>query len=208
MSVAKIKLDESAKLEFGVQITGAEGKPNARFVVEGPDMSVSYPCHRMSGGGIEVEVGNLKNVFPAGEYPVRLEIIIENKIFVPFEDTIILEPNVHVTTKPQSVKEVKESVQVGQVVVKPQPKAEPKPAKEQISEQRTVARKQNAIAQNVAELLRYEPVRKQSAVSIVNESLKARGVVSKMDHHNLLKLLKEAKQNGIDFDVDLLNPRK
>ena len=205
MSVAKIKLDESAKLEFGVQITGAEGKPNARFVVEGQDMSVSYPCHRMSGGGIEVEVGNLKNVFPAGEYPVRLEIIIENKIFVPFEDTIILEPNVHVTTKPQSVKEVKESVQVGQVVVKPQPKAEPK---EQISEQRTVARKQNAIARNIADLLRYEPVRKQSAVSIVNESLKARGVVSKMDHHNLLKLLKEAKQNGIDFNVEILNSKR
>lgn len=207
MSVAKIKLDESAKLEFGVQITGAEGKPNARFVVEGPDMSVSYPCHRMSGGGIEVEVGNLKNVFPAGEYPVRLEIIIENKIFTPFEDTIILEPNVHVTTKPQSVKEVKESVQVGQVVVKPQPKAE-KPTKEQISEAPTRARKQNAIAKNIASLLNYEPVRKQSAVSMVNESLKSRGVVSKMDHHNLLKLLKEAKQNGIDFDVDLLSPKR
>lgn len=208
MSVAKIKLDESAKLEFGVQITGAEGKPNARFVVEGTEMSVSYPCHRMSGGGIEVEVGNLKNIFPAGEYPVRLEIIIENKIFTPFEDTIILEPNVHVTTKPQSVKEVKESVQVGQVVVKPQPKAEKKPAKEVVSEQRTLARKQQAIAQNIASLLHYTPVRKQSAVSIVNESLKSRSIVGKMDHHNLLKLLKEAKTTGIDFDVDLLNPKK
>lgn len=208
MSVAKIKLDESAKLEFGVQITGAEGRPSARFVIEGSEMSVSYPCHPMSGGGIEVEVGNLKNVFPAGEYPVRLEIIIENKIFVPYEDTIILEPNVHVTSKPEAVKEVKESVAVGKVVVKQQPAAKKEPNKEKISEQRTVARKQNAIAQNIAELLRYEPVRKQSAVSIVNESLKSRGVVGKMDHHNLLKLLKEAKQNGIDFDVDLLNPKR
>lgn len=208
MSVAKIKLDESTKLEFGVQITGAEGKPNARFVIEGTDMSVSYPCHRMSGGGIEVEIGNLKNVFPAGEYPVRLEIIIENKIFIPYEDTIILEPNVHVTSKPTGIKEVKESVQVGKVVVKPQPKADKTPAKEVVSEQRTVARKQHAIAQSIAGLLAYEPVRKQSAKSIVNESLKARGVVSKMDHHNLLKLLKEAKQNDIDFDVDLLNPKK
>lgn len=207
MSVAKIKLDESTKLEFGVQITGAEGKPNARFVIEGTDMSVTYPCHRMSGGGIEVEVGNLKNVFPAGEYPVRLEIIIENKIFIPYEDTIILEPNVHVTSKPTGIKEVKESVQVGKVVVKPQPKAEA-PTKEQISEAPTRARKQNAIAKNIASLLNYEPVRKQSAVSMVNESLKGRGVVSKMDHHNLLKLLKEAKQNGINFNVDLLNPKK
>ena len=208
MSVAKIKLDESAKLEFGVQITGAEGQPNARFVVEGTDMSVSYPCHRMSGSGIEVEVGNLKNVFPAGEYPVRLEVIIENKIFIPFEDTIILEPNVHVTTKPQSVKEVKESVQVAKVTVKQQPKTEKKPAKELVSEQRTVARKQHTIAANIAELLKYQPVRKQSALSIVNESLKGRGVVGKIDHHNLLKLLKEAKTNGIEFDIDLLNPRK
>lgn len=204
MSVAKIKLDESAKLEFGVQITGAEGRPTARFVIEGTDMSVSYPCHPMSGGGIEVEVGNLKNVFPAGEYPVRLEIIIENKIFIPYEDTIILEPNVHVTSKPEAVKEVKESVQVAQVVVKQQPST----AREQISEQRTAARKQLKIAESIAELLRYQPVRKQRPVSIVNESLKSRGIVSKMDHHELLKLLKEAKTNGIDFDLDLLNPKK
>ena len=208
MSVAKIKLDESAKLEFGVQITGAEGKPTARFVIEGTDMSVSYPCHPMSGGGIEVEVGNLKNVFPAGEYPVRLEIIIENKIFVPYEDTIILEPNVHVTSKPEAVKEVKESVQVGQVVVKQQASAKKETAREQISEQRTLARKQQAIAQNIATLLHYTPVRKQSAVSIVNESLRSRSIVGKMDHHNLLKLLKEAKTTGIDFNVDLLNPKK
>lgn len=208
MSVAKIKLDESAKLEFGVQITGAEGRPSARFVIEGQEMSVSYPCHPMSGGGIEVEVGNLKNIFPAGEYPVRLEIIIENKIFTPFEDTIILEPNVHVTSKPQSVKEIKESVHVGQVVVKQKPAEPKKPAREQISEQKTAARKQLKIAESVAELLGYTPVRKQAPVSIVNESLKSRGVVSKMDHHNLLKLLKEAKTNGIDFDVNLLNPKR
>ena len=208
MSVAKIKLDESAKLEFGVQITGAEGRPTARFVIEGQDMSVAYPCHPMSGGGIEVEVGNLKNIFPAGEYPVRLEIIIENKIFTPFEDTIILEPNVHVTTKPQSVKEVKESVQVGQVVVKQKPAEKKAPAREQISEQKTAARKQQKIAESVAELLNYQPVRKQTPVSIVNESLKNRGVVSKMDHHDLLKLLKEAKLNGIEFDLELLNIKR
>jgi len=204
MSVAKIKLDESAKLEFGVQITGAEGRPTARFVIEGTDMSVSYPCHPMSGGGIEVEVGNLKNVFPAGEYPVRLEIIIENKIFIPYQDTIILEPNVHVTSKPEAVKEVKESVQVAQVVVKQQQTT----SKEQISEQRTAARKQLKIAESIAELLKYQPVRKQRPVSIVNESLKSRSVVSKMDHHELLKLLKEAKTHGINFDLDLLNPKK
>ena len=157
----------------------------------------------MSGGGIEVEIGNLNNIFPAGEYPARLEIIIENKIFTPFEDTIILEPNVHVTTKPKAVKEIKESVQVAKVTVKQQaPEKKPEPKK--VVEQKTNARKQHKIAMMIAETLKYRPLKKQDPASVINEALMARTTVSKEQHHLLLKMLKAAKQEGVDFNVELL----
>ena len=142
MSVAKVKLDESTQLEFGVQITGAEGKPNARFVVEGKDYSISYPCQPMPDGGIKVEVGDFKNMFAAGEYPCRLEIVIENKIFVPFEDTIVLEPNVEITSKPKAVREIVESVSVAGVTVKSMSEAD--------------KAKQHKLANLIAEALGFE----------------------------------------------------
>ena len=82
MSVAKIKLDESTKMEFGISIIGASGIPVTRLVIEGNDFSVSYPCENINGT-IEAEIGKLKNIFTEGTYPIKLEVLIDKlKIFV------------------------------------------------------------------------------------------------------------------------------
>lgn len=109
MTIAKVKLDESTKLEFGVSITGASGTPQSRLVIEGKEFAVSYPCKQTSTG-VEADITGLKNVFTAGEYPVRLEIVIENKIYTPFHDTIVFEPGVEVTTQPRAKTAVNETV--------------------------------------------------------------------------------------------------
>lgn len=109
MSIAKVKLDESTKLEFGVSITGASGIPSSRLIIEGKDFAVSYPC-RQTSNGVEADVTGLKNVFSAGEYPVRLEIVIENKIYTPFQDTIVFEPGVEITSQPKAKTAVNETV--------------------------------------------------------------------------------------------------
>lgn len=188
MSIAKLKLDESTKLEFGVQISGAEGKPQARLVIEGKDFNVSYPCHPMSGGGIDVELGNFKNIFPAGEYPVRLEIIIENKIFVPFEDTIILEPSVEITSKPKAVTEIRESVKVENVNV------------QVISSDQ----KREKIARLIAEALRYDASEGQKPEDIINESLANRGRMTKDQSSLVANMLKAATEANIPFDRKLI----
>jgi hypothetical protein len=167
MSIAKLKLDESTKLEFGVSITGADSRPQARFVIEGRDFSLSYPC-RPVGEGIEVEIGNLENIFESGEYPVRLEILIEDKMYVPFQDTLVLEPNVHVTTQPKQVEQVRESIKVDQVVVKA-PEAKKKPARRSITEADRA--RQHKLANLIAKATGYEPVDGQTNQQIIEESL-------------------------------------
>lgn len=123
MSIANLKLDESTKLEFGVAITGTTDIPKTRLVIDGADYSISYPC-KQTNEGVEVEINELKNILPAGTYPVRLEVVIENKIYIPFKDTITLEPFVEIQTTPVAVKNVvKESIKIGQVTVKKQEEA-------------------------------------------------------------------------------------
>jgi hypothetical protein len=41
MTLAKIKLDEGVKLNFGVSITGTSGVAETRFVIENKNFSVS-----------------------------------------------------------------------------------------------------------------------------------------------------------------------
>lgn len=197
MSIAKIKLDESTKLEFGVNITGAEGAPQARFVIEGSDFSLSYPCHKLDEGGIQVSVGNLEHILKAGEYPVRLEVVIENKIFTPFEDTIIFEPNVHVTTKPKAVTEIKESITIDKVVVTVDNSVKEKLAKD------------TKLATLIAETVKHDIADYDASPEvIINESLANRTKLAPNQKKLLIEMLKQATKQEIGFDVNLLSPKK
>ena len=196
MSIAKVKLDESTKLEFGVSITGADGTPEARFVIEGKDFSIMYPCHKLDSGGIEVMIDELGHVIKAGEYPVRLEIVIENKIFVPMRDTIIFEPNVEIVTKPKSVKQVKESVKVDNVVVTVD------------TSKKEAQEKALKLAMLIAETLNYEANEDDAPSTIINESLANRvGTLPTQKKDLVLKMLRAAKDQKIDFDRTLLGKK-
>jgi hypothetical protein len=120
MTIARLKLDESAKLEFGVSITGTSNNPEMRFVIEGKGFSISYPC-KNTNTGIEVEIFGLKNILSAGEYPVKLEAILDNKLYIPMKETIAFEPGIEILTLPQ-VNQVKESIEVNNVIIKVQEK--------------------------------------------------------------------------------------
>lgn len=189
MSIANCKLDESTKLEFGVSITGADGLPSARFVIEGKDFSISYPCKQINEG-VEVDIGHLKNILPAGTYPVKLEIVLENKIYVPLQDTITFEPFVEVLTKPKAVVSVKESVKIDRVVVN----------KVQTNEEII---KQLQVANMIANTLSYNPSTSQNAREIIDESLRSQKTITVERLELLNKMLNLAESVHIKFDRQL-----
>lgn len=191
MSIATLKLDESAKLEFDVLITGADGVPNARFVIEGKDFSVSYPCRQVNEG-IEVDVGGLKNVLPAGEYPVRLEIVLENKIYTPMQDTIKLEPIVEINTKTKPAAQIKESVKVlGKVSVT---------KKSVVTEE---MQRQIEIAADVAAALKYTPSIDMTPAQIIESALQTVDELPREELIKLEKMLVMAETYNIEFNRDL-----
>ena len=192
MSVAKIKLDESTKMEFGITITGASGIPETRLVIEGDQFSISYPCDNINGT-IEAEIGKLKNILKEGTYPIKLEVLIDNKIYVPFEDTIEVEKDVEVVTKPKNVSNVKESVKIDKVLV-----VENEPNQEQIIDQYKIAAK-------IAEELKYKAQVTQSPADIITEALKITEKPLANNKYSLLKgLIELAEEMEIKFDKQYL----
>lgn len=193
MSIAKVKLDESTKLEFGVSITGAESRPTAKLVIDGPDFSIGFPCKPVTEG-VEVVIGKLKNMLPAGEYPVRMEIVIENKLYIPFRDTIVLEPSVHVMSTPKAVVESKDTVTVTPVTVRSAVVVENRDPKH------------IKIAKLIATTLRQSVDESMSPVQMINEALTATPSIDRKTHRLLVDILEAADHAGVSYDRMLLPP--
>ena len=192
MGLATLKLDESSKLAFGVQITGAGGVPEARFIIEGKDFNIAFPC-KQTNEGVEVEIAGLKNVLSSGEYQARLEVILENKVYTPMRDTITFEPTVEISTKSKPVASIKESVTVSKVIVH-----KPDPDKPRLE-----------IANYIANTLGYSPKINESASSIINHALEncpAEVPANVFEAVNGMVVL--AEQEGIKVDRSLMPTQK
>ena len=187
MGIATLKLDESTKLAFAVEITGAGGVPEARFIIEGKDFNIAFPCRKTNEGG-EVEIAGLKNVLSSGEYQARLEVILENKVYTPMRDTITFEPTVEIMSRAKPSVAIKESVKVNRVVVH---RAD------------SNAQKLSA-ASIIATTCGYTPTANESAVSIVNHALESMTVVNESVYGSLISMLELVEEVGIKFDRDLI----
>lgn len=104
MSLTKIKSDESVKLEFAVSIFGTNSKPESRFIIEGKDFSLDFPCKQNSSGKLEVHLPKLGKILESGEHKIKLEMIIDEKIYTPIKDTIEIESPIKVTAESISAK--------------------------------------------------------------------------------------------------------
>lgn len=190
MSIARLKLDEASKLDFGVLITGADGKPEARFVIEGKDFSVSFPC-TPTNDGVQTEIQGLDKIFTAGEYNARLEIVLENKIYTPLIDKIEFEPSVHIETKSSVAKPVKESVTVAKVTIQ----------KNVVNEEQL--RKTQA-ATIIAQSLGYHPSNNQTPQQIVNSALAQSGPMTEVQMVTVKEMLELAVDMGIEYNEALV----
>ena len=189
MSIATLKLDESTTLDFGVSITGADGKPEARFVIDGKDFSVSFPA-KQTNEGVEVEIKGLQHIFTAGEYSARLEIVLENKIYTPLVDKIEFVPSVHISTNSKVVVPVKESVKVGAVTVKKQPIDE------------DLLRKSQA-ATIIANALGFQPDKNLTPREIINAALSQNITLTNEQIETIREMLTLAEECGIEYNRDL-----
>ncbi len=191
MAIATLKLDESTKLGFGVEITGAGGVPEVRFIIEGKDFNIAYPC-KQTNEGVQVEIAGLKGVLSAGEYQTRLEVILENKVYTPMRDTILFEPSIEISSKQKPVAAIKESVKINKITVH----------KPDVNESKRSA------ANIIANSLGYTANVNESVDSIVNNALISVSSLDSSAHDTLTSMLELAEQVGIRFNPDNIPVRR
>jgi hypothetical protein len=92
MKLAKIKPDEESMLEFSMEIFGIQpGIPiSTRFIIESKTYDIICRSEIVDDL-VKVNIPILSNILESGEYNVKLEVILENKIFTPLKESIAIE---------------------------------------------------------------------------------------------------------------------
>lgn len=102
--IATIDPSISHELSFDLNISGTKDEPSdIRFIIESqvdPETGDSVQdvfsiiCRAVRGpDGVKVTIPRLLNLFRSGSYKSRLEVVLENRLFVPLsEEIVITEP--------------------------------------------------------------------------------------------------------------------
>tara|TARA_B100000123_G_C25641102_1_gene388849 strand:+ start:252 stop:746 length:495 start_codon:yes stop_codon:yes gene_type:complete len=92
-----IFLDTDNELAFSLEIEGAEDSSvRSQFIIEGPKgINLSF-AGTTSKGEVFVEVPSLKGIVKEGTYDTRLEVIVDDRIFVPLQLEALIKQSVKV----------------------------------------------------------------------------------------------------------------
>lgn len=122
MTPIDLMLDEENELRFKVNIEGSRpGNSVSRLVLEGPEMSMIFEGTQQDGE-LVVVVPELVNVLKEGTYDSHLEVLIDDRIFVPLEMKTKFERSIKVTAEAVVRKpKVKQKVKASATLVESNP---------------------------------------------------------------------------------------
>jgi len=100
----ELSLDRENVLEFNVDIQGyantpTTSKPKVRMVIGNNALSICLPAVQ-EGEDYRVTIPEMKNVLEAGDYEASLEVILDNKFFVPWDSILTFDKEVKVEAAP------------------------------------------------------------------------------------------------------------
>jgi len=106
MSTIDLSLDNNNEITFQVNIEGSSpALPSCRFLIEGHEMSFAFPGEIEKDGTVNVSVPPLEKVLREGSYKSGLEVIVDDRVFVPLEVEVNFEKSVRVTAEAVSRKQ-------------------------------------------------------------------------------------------------------
>jgi hypothetical protein len=128
MSNIQIHLDEDNELRFGVAVEGAEsGNITCRLVLESPNssMGIMFPGHSVTNGEVRVLVPSLKSFLNEGIYPMKLEVLVDDRVFTPLSMNVELKQSVKVTAEARVIHK-KKGTSVSATVLNEASRSEPR----------------------------------------------------------------------------------
>jgi len=137
MTPVDLMLDEDNELRFKVNITSSRpGESSCRLMIESGGVQYGFKGSATTDGEISVTIPPLKNILNEGIYETKLEVIVDDKLFVPLEMKINLEKSVAVTAEAVIRTPKKQKVEASAVLVEaPRVLKNPKYHKQQPEQQ-------------------------------------------------------------------------
>tara|TARA_B100001123_G_scaffold444868_2_gene594846 strand:+ start:241 stop:723 length:483 start_codon:yes stop_codon:yes gene_type:complete len=97
MSAIDLFLDTDNELRFKVTVEGTRpGKSSCRLVVEGSDINYMLKGDFVSKDEVSVIIPPLGNILKEGSYNTKLEVLVDDRIFVPLSIRANFEKSVSV----------------------------------------------------------------------------------------------------------------
>ena len=166
MEDMKLSLDRENILEFNVEIQGyantsTSKEPQVRLFLEQKNIGFCVSAKK-DNKTYSVVIPEMKNLMESGSCDARMEVIIDNKYFVPWESKIEFDREVKVEAAPIIREEPKPNVSVQvKPVIKEEPK--PEPAKPVIREEAPPKPKKKAPLQLIVDNKPKKKIKKESA---------------------------------------------
>jgi hypothetical protein len=133
MSDFELLLDEDNELRFSVAVEGSgTGSVKSRFLINKTDgFALCFEGHANPEGEVEVEVPPLTGVLKEGTYATRLEVLVDDRIFVPLEMTAKIKKSIKVEATIRTSRKKSKTSVAAQIVSEARPvvkKSKPKKA--------------------------------------------------------------------------------
>lgn len=100
MEIIDLDLDNDNEMTFNVTIEGTRpGEPLCRLMIENEDISFSMQGEFLPNNEVSILVPPLKGILKEGKYDSYLEVLVDDRIFVPLEMKINFEQSVKVVAE-------------------------------------------------------------------------------------------------------------
>ena len=110
MNQIDLALDDENELVFKVTVEGTSpAETSYRFLIEGSDMSFSFPGVSHASGEVEISIPPMGRLLREGEYEGNLEVIVDDRIFTPLRLIANFEKSVKVTAESVTKKKISTS---------------------------------------------------------------------------------------------------
>jgi uncharacterized membrane protein len=164
MPAMKLSLDRENILEFNVNIQGyantsTTNTPKVRMILEQKNMGFCMVATK-EDKTYSVVIPEMKNIMESGICDARMEVIIDNKYFVPWESQIEFDKEVKVEASPIIKSEPEVMSVQAQPVIKEEP--EPEPQKPVVKEEAPPKPKKKATLQLIVDNKPKRKIKKEN----------------------------------------------
>ena len=158
MQVLDLDLDKENELIFKLSIEGIKSATvSSRFLIETEDFSLVFKSQKLSSAGVTVLIPPLENIIGEGVYQSSLEVLVDDKVFIPVSVETSFEKSIKVVSESVSRKKPETQVTISEPVVVSTPKESVVEKKEPVVETIPIPNKTSA-SKEVTPSLEYKVI--------------------------------------------------